>query len=269
MANTLFIGKVYLRFDELSSTNDYAAELLAAAVFQAGNSNSKSKPAEGTVIRADTQSAGRGQFGSRWESAAGKNLTFSVILYPDWLHIRSQFQLSMAVALALHDTVNSLQPDSVPVRIKWPNDLYIGDRKTAGILIQNSISGTAIQSAIVGIGLNVNQLEFDAALPNPTSLALAFGRDFNLEELDGLLFERLEQRYLQLKAGRYDAIQSAYEALLYRRGVESIFRETATDQVFAGIILGVTDSGQLRVLTERGERTFGVKEIITGMRNEG
>ncbi len=268
MANTLFIGKVYLRFDELSSTNDYAGELIASGVSQAGNIYAKSKPAEGTVVRADTQSAGRGQFGSRWESAAGKNLTFSVILYPTWLAISDQFQLSMAVALALHDLVSSLAPADLPVRIKWPNDLYIGDHKTAGILIQNSLSGANIQSSIVGIGLNINQLKFDAALPNPTSLALSFGQHFDLEQIESLLFECLEQRYLQLKAGRREAIRSAYEALLYRRGLESIFKETATGQIFEGIILGVTDAGQLRVLTEQGERTFAVKEIAIEMRNE-
>ena len=92
MANTLFIGKVYYRFDELPSTNDRAAELIA-----------KSKPPEGMVVRADSQSAGRGQFGSRWESDSGKNLTFSVILYPTWLDVSAQFYLSMAIALGVHD----------------------------------------------------------------------------------------------------------------------------------------------------------------------
>ncbi len=261
MANTLFIGKVYLRFDELSSTNDYAGELLASGVSQTGNINSKSKPAEGTVIRADTQSAGRGQFGSQWKSEAGKNLTFSVILYPAWLEISAQFHLSMAMALALHDAVSSLPSGALPVHIKWPNDLYVGDRKAAGILIQNSISGTDIQSSVVGIGLNINQLEFDPVLPNPTSLALSFGQNFDPEQLDDLLFECIERRYLQLKAGHRAAIQSAFEALLFRRGVESIFAETVNGQVFSGIILGVTDSGQLRVLTKQGERAFSVKEI--------
>lgn len=86
MTNTLFIGKVYHRFDQLPSTNDWAAELLA-----------KSKPPEGTVVRADSQSAGRGQFGSRWESVAGKNLTISIILYPRWLEVSAQFYLSLSL----------------------------------------------------------------------------------------------------------------------------------------------------------------------------
>ncbi len=176
MPNTLFIGKVYLRFDELSSTNDHAAELLAPE----HPSHTKSKPAEGTVIRADSQSAGRGQFGSRWESAAGKNLTFSVILYPEWLEIEAQFYLSMAVALAVHNAVCEVYRGPLPVQIKWPNDLYLGDQKMGGILIQNSLSGARIQSSIIGIGLNVNQLHFDPDLPNPVSLASASGHAFDL-----------------------------------------------------------------------------------------
>lgn len=260
MPNTLFIGKVYLRFDELSSTNDHAAELLAPE----HPFLTKSKPAEGTVVRADSQSAGRGQFGSRWESTAGKNATFSVILYPVWLEVNAQFQLSMAVALAVHDAICSLYPGPLPVSIKWPNDLYLGNRKAGGILIQNSLAGSRIQSSIVGIGLNINQLHFDPALPNPVSLALASGRAFDLEEVMDRLFECLEHRYLQLKAGQSAQIRSAYEALLYRRKMESRFIEHATEQAFMGIIRGVTDSGQLRIWTEHRERLFEVKEIRFG-----
>ncbi|MBK9336717.1 MAG: biotin--[acetyl-CoA-carboxylase] ligase [Lewinellaceae bacterium] len=132
MANTLFIGKVYHRFDALPSTNDYARELLA-----------KSKPPEGTVLRAASQSAGRGQYGSRWLSAAGQNLTLSIILYPKWLQVAEQFRLSEAVALAVRDTVVAALPHAsgAGVLIKWPNDVYLSDRKIAGILIQNALNG--------------------------------------------------------------------------------------------------------------------------------
>ena len=95
MTNTLFTGKVYYRFDELPSTNDYARDLLA-----------KSRPSEGTVVRAASQSAGRGQFGSSWVAEPDANLTLSVILYPNWLKITDQFRLSEAVALAVRDTVS-------------------------------------------------------------------------------------------------------------------------------------------------------------------
>ncbi len=246
MSNTLFVGKVYHQFDELPSTNDWALELIA-----------KSKPAEGTVVRAATQTAGRGQFGSRWVSPPGQNLLMSVILYPSWLAAKDQFCLSMAVALALHDAVE--HPDA---SIKWPNDLYLGDKKTAGILIQNSIGGAHLQSSVVGIGLNVNQREFDPALPNPTSLAEGFGTNFDLDQVMRCVFVSLEQQYLQLKAGRLEAIKTAYEGLLYRRNQLSSFVRAADDSRFEGIIRGVSASGRLEVeLLGGGTELFDLKEV--------
>lgn len=290
MTNTLFIGKVYRRFDELPSTNDYAAEIIA-----------KSKPPEGTVVRADRQSAGRGQFGSRWESEGGKNLTLSIILYPAWLAVAEQFYLSMAVALGVLDAVRaagpigpaSPSPGSSPVgkggaslpafdvndegeaafslpagidtglalRLKWPNDLYIGARKTAGILIQNTLSGRHLQASVVGIGLNVNQTVFDPALPNPVSLALAFGTPFDPDAVAERLFEGVERRYLQLKAGQKAAIKVAYEQCLYRLNEPASFSRVADGQIFTGIIRGVTEAGQLRVETENGVQNFELKEV--------
>jgi BirA family transcriptional regulator, biotin operon repressor / biotin---[acetyl-CoA-carboxylase] ligase len=248
MPKTLFIGKVYQRFEELPSTNDYALELIA-----------KSRPAEGMVIRTDKQTAGRGQFGSRWESAAGQNLTLSVVLYPVWLSAANQFRLSMVAALALYDAVKTLDA-GLAVAIKWPNDLYLGAQKTAGILIQNSIAGQTLQSSVVGIGLNVNQLEFESNARNPTSLALALGRALDLDALMFALLECLERRYLQLKSGGHATIRAEYAAHLYRRGIESDFQRPG-GPMFRGIILGVTEAGRLRILTEAGEETFEVKEI--------
>ena len=266
MTNTLFIGNVYHRFDELSSTNDWAAELIASPSFGGGQGGAaKSKPPEGTVVRADSQSAGRGQFGSRWESQAGKNLLLSVILYPTWLEATAQFYLSMAVALALQDlldTLNSQSPIPNPQSlIKWPNDLYLGDHKAAGILIQNTLSGQNLQTAVVGIGLNVNQMEFDPALPNPTSLALAFGRNFDLDEVAKRLFGCLERRYLHLKSGQRATIKAEYEASLFRLGVPSKFVRTTDGSELTGIIRGVTEAGRLKVETRVGEETFEVKEF--------
>jgi BirA family biotin operon repressor/biotin-[acetyl-CoA-carboxylase] ligase len=223
----------------------------------------KSKPPEGTVVRADSQSAGRGQFGSRWESEPGKNLTLSVILCPTWLETQAQFYLSMAVALALHDLANALQSEfrNPQSAIKWPNDLYLGDRKTAGILIQNTLSGQHLQTSVVGIGLNVNQTAFDPALPNPTSLALFFGKKFDLDAVAECLFECLEHRYLQLKSGQRTAIKAEYEQSLFRLGEPSKFVRAADNSEFTGIIRGVTAAGRLRLETAAGEETFEVKEL--------
>lgn len=267
MSNTLFVGKVYLRFDELPSTNDYARDLVA-----------KSKPAEGTVVRAASQSAGRGQYGSRWESEPGQNLTLSVIFYPNFLPVAEQFRLSEAVALAVLDTVDGgrrtadgegfseTEPPSTvhrpPSTVKWPNDIYLGDQKAAGILIQNSLAGAHIQSSVVGIGLNVNQMVFRSDAPNPVSLAQATGHFFDLDEVADLLFKNLEIRYLQLKtaAGRA-AIRAEYERHLYRLGKLSRFRYLADDSVFEGIIRGVATDGRLRLEVGEEERRFAVKEV--------
>lgn len=244
--NSLFAGKVYYHFDELSSTNDWTAELLA-----------KSKPPEGTVVRADRQTAGRGQFGSHWISQPGRNLLLSIVLYPQWLAVSNQFYLSMCAALALHDAVE--HPEA---RLKWPNDLYIGNQKVAGILIQNAIGAGVLQSAVVGIGLNVNQTDFVPELPNPGSLALACGKFFDLDEMMTLLCLCLEHRYLQLKSGDRERIHADYEAVLYRRDETTIF-ETATDgSRFQGMIRGVAPNGFLKVETTDGAlRLFDLKEL--------
>lgn len=265
MSNTLFIGKVYHRFDELPSTSDWALEQIAASFER--DKAAKNKPPEGTVVRADRQSAGRGQFGSRWESEADKNLTLSVILYPTWLEAPAQFYLSMAAALALRDAINDkwrMANDAAaitPTTIKWPNDLYLGSGKTAGILIQNTIAGHFLQTSVVGIGLNVNQMEFSAALPNPTSLALFFGKKFDLDELAEKLFWHLERRYLQLKSGRRDEIKVEYERAMFRLGALAKFVRTADDSEFVGTIRGATEEGRLRIAVDGEERTFGLKEI--------
>jgi BirA family biotin operon repressor/biotin-[acetyl-CoA-carboxylase] ligase len=248
MSNNLFVGKVYHRFPELPSTNDLAAELL-----------SKSRPPEGTVVRADNQTAGHGQFGSKWLSAAGQNLLVSVILYPSWLAVERQFELSMTAALALHDTARALYPDG-RWSVKWPNDLYEGDRKVAGILIKNSLSSGQIQNSIVGIGLNINQINFDPALPNPASLALVSGKNYDTDIAALKLFESLEKRYLQLKSGSGSAVRAGYEQVLYRKDILSVFERLPGGSRFSGTIRGVGQAGMLLVETAAVE-SFDLKQI--------
>lgn len=260
MSNTLFVGKVYHRFDELPSTNDWAAQIIALGQNTIATNATKTKPPEGTVVRAANQTAGRGQLGSSWHSSAGENLLLSIIFYPTWLDIRGQFQLSMAVALALQDLGKLLVPEA-QFQVKWPNDLYLNGRKTAGILIQNAVSGTSLQSAIVGIGLNVNQVSFSEDAPNATSLALALGHALDLDFVAENLFACVEQRYLQLKAGQKSAIKAAYESGLWKRGVPSLFIRNSDQLEFEGVISGVTDQGLLQVETNLGAQTFDLKEL--------
>jgi BirA family transcriptional regulator, biotin operon repressor / biotin---[acetyl-CoA-carboxylase] ligase len=305
MSNTLFVGKVYHRFDELPSTNDLAAELVdlseVSSPLKGLKGTAKTKPPEGTVVRAANQTAGRGQLGSKWHSSSGENLLLSIIFYPTWLEAQAQFYLSMAVALGVNDVIgilghsslgrlslghsslghlslghsslgrwslghsslghSSLGHSSLGHSIKWPNDLYLGNKKTAGILIQNVLSGSNLQSSIVGIGLNINQLSFPSDLPNATSLALASGKKLDLDTIAEQLFECLERRYLQLKAGYKAAIKSEYEENLWRRGERSCFVRSSENVEFEGIILGITEHGFLQVETKAGLEEFEVKQL--------
>lgn len=247
MSNTIQIGKVYQRFEVLPSTNDFAAELL-----------SKSRPAEGTVVRADSQSAGRGQFGSRWESSAGKNLLVSIIFYPKFLEPSEQFRLNEAVALAVRSTVaQSLSRDDFDAKVKWPNDIFLNGKKVAGILIQNSLSGSEISSSIVGIGLNVNELEFpNAVRGTATSLCLVEnrGRDlhemkvFDLDEVAQTLFKNLEINYLKLQhpVSREAMRRDFQTKMLHFEQVKKMERAADGSQ-FLGRIVEVARDGRLVV----------------------
>ena len=166
------IGTVIYHFRVLDSTNTYALKLL-----------SQIRPKAGTLISADYQTTGRGQMGRDWHSAPGLNLCLSCILYPE-TNAQNQFAISMAVALAVRDTVADFI-NQERVKIKWPNDIYVGDKKIAGILIQTSIHGNVIIYCVAGIGLNVNETDFPAELPNPTSLKLETTETLDRDLPDG------------------------------------------------------------------------------------
>jgi BirA family transcriptional regulator, biotin operon repressor / biotin---[acetyl-CoA-carboxylase] ligase len=257
MPETIYIGKVMLRFRELTSTNDFARAWVAG---DASNVPSKSRPPEGAVVWAVSQSAGRGQFGSKWVSAAGENLTFSVILYPEWLGLDQQFLLSQAVAVAISDAAAALLPEAV-VRIKWPNDIYVDGRKIAGVLIENVLSGSKWQSAVVGIGLNVNQQAFPPEAGLAVSLAQLAGRALEVEPVLDRLLERLEFWYQRLKQpGAAAQLQQAYLERLYRLNEPMNFEEPGAAP-FAGAIRGVSASGMLLVETAGTLRSFQPKAI--------
>lgn len=129
----------------------------------------------GTVVATHTQTAGRGQRGNSWEAEPGKNLTFSMLLRPTCLPAAHQFELSMVVSLAIADAIDENLPNGVKTTIKWPNDIYIGEEKVCGILIENRLAGMNVEQAIAGIGINVNQQKFLSEAPNPTSIILHNG----------------------------------------------------------------------------------------------
>lgn len=197
----------------------------------------------GGCVIADAQTKGRGQRGNTWDSEPGMNLTFSVGLDLSFLPADRQFLLSEAAALAVADTLSGfgLEPS-----VKWTNDIYIGDDKIAGILIENDIMGGYLSNSIVGIGLNVNQTAFRPDIPNPVSMKLAAGPDFGLGEVFRKLYTAVLKRYGQLAAGLSAIIEEDYHDKLYLVGKPHKFR--LPDGIFIeGIIRHVKPTGELMV----------------------
>ncbi len=247
MDNNLFVGKVLHTFDSLPSTNDYLVELLA-----------KSEPPEGMVVCADNQTAGRGQYGSRWHSAPGENLLVSVLFYPQWLSVADQWLLSEAMAVAVRQAV--AEATQLPVHIKWPNDVYVGGRKVAGLLLQCGLNGASLRYAVVGIGLNVNQCFFPPEVPNATSLASVCGRLFDRSAVLERILVWVEQSYLQLRRGGKH-IRSLYRENLLGLGRRRAFRRP-DGSVFGAMPVDVLPDGRLLLQTEQGEVAFSVKELV-------
>ena len=231
------------RFPILPSTNDEAV-----------------KPCygEGDIIVAERQTAGRGQRGHRWESAEQQNLTFTLVLEPTFLEPARQFLLSEAVALGVRDMLSEY---GITARIKWTNDIYVGDRKIAGILIEHKLQGAAIARTIAGIGLNVNQMAFSADLPNPISMRQVRHFEFDREEVLACLGSHLMARYEQLRGGDVESLQEDYHENLFRLGALNWFA-LPDGRRFRGTIRGVEPSGALRVEDEkRVECSYLFKEI--------
>ncbi|MCX6333993.1 MAG: biotin--[acetyl-CoA-carboxylase] ligase [Bacteroidia bacterium] len=242
----MIIGSTLLLHETLSSTNTEASLLLRSG-----------EQAEGTVIYSDFQTAGRGQTGNKWESEKGKNLLFSIILYPQSITPADQFVISMAISLGICDFIGRY---CTGAQIKWPNDIYVKNDKIAGILIENSIMGETIEHTIAGIGLNVNQQDFSGINPRPVSLKLATGKEFeNKVSLKELLSD-LDIRYKQLLYGDRTLIKTDYLSKLYRLGEWSSF--SSAGSVFTGRITDVHISGQISIEEENGGiREFSFKEF--------
>lgn len=243
----VIVGSKIERIHELGSTNNYAATQLLTK-----------RLTEGIVFVADSQVDGRGQVSNTWESEPNKNLTFSILLYPDFLVISRQFELSKAISLGVTDF---LREKTEHVSIKWPNDVYIGKGKVAGILIENSIKANIISSCIVGIGLNINQKSFVSDAPNPVSLSQITGKTYDLEESLLDLCQKIDVRYHQLRNGEFRQIDEEYIEMLYQRGCWCNYSDDNGD--FEGQILGVDRIGQLMIETRAGKiNKYQFKEVV-------
>lgn len=213
-----------------------------------------------SVVATIEQSAGRGQRGNVWESTPGDNLTFSMAFKPEDFPAGEQFLISQATALAVCDYLTGKGIDSM---VKWPNDIYVMDRKICGILIENKIRDGRLWCSIIGIGLNFNQTKWSPAVPNPTSVALESRLDAPADITKELpeLVQALVQRLAQTRTGA-QKLKDEYLEKLYRRAQEHLFSEPLTSRVFTGTITGVTDKGTLLVRDKEGsEKEYAFKEI--------
>ena len=220
-------------------------------------SNSEPLP-EGTVIMAGTQYAGRGQMESKWYSEPGKNLTFSILFYPGFLSLNEQFNLNMAISIGIQHALTKLTGTGLSV--KWPNDIYFGAKKIGGILIENIVAGNRIKACIVGIGINVNQENFENELETKAgSLYQILQKHVNLELLLPQLCSHIEVAYLKLRTGNYKSIQEEYIKLLYRFNENARYRQNG--EIIIGKITGVSDTGFLILETNAGIISCNFKEI--------
>lgn len=241
------IQPTIIHLPETGSTNNYAVELLT-----------KERPSEGFVVVASHQTKGKGTDTNSWESEINKNLTFSVILYPDFA-ADQQFILNKAISLGIYNFLKTELPQS-PVSIKWPNDIYIGDKKVCGILIQNSIIGFKFEYVVVGIGLNVNQEIFISDAPNPVSLKMITKKDYDLDEVLDKLLNSIFQKYSLVQQNQGRLIENEYYQAMYRLMEWQQYK--INNVPVTARITGTSPYGQLLLQTQTlQELTCDLKEV--------
>ena len=236
-----------IKLNAIGSTNSFLREL-----------NAQQKVENFTIVVAESQSKGRGQMGTLWDSQPGKNLTASVAVDVSFLPVDYSFWISMAISLALSKSLKDVGIKSV--KVKWPNDILAGQKKICGILIDNVIKINRLQTCIIGFGLNVNQVQFDR-LPLATSMKIVSGKSYDLDVILEKIILNLQGYINHLELGDYSTIKSLYETELFRKDKPSTFKSIEGD-LFSGFIKGVSKTGRLNVLTEDAIlKQFDLKEV--------
>lgn len=236
-------GFEIVEYEELDSTNTVALQL------------AKEKANDKSVVLTYCQTRGRGQAGNTWESEPGRNLSMTLIFRPQQFAAGRQFAVSMMIALGCCDFIRKYVMDC---QIKWPNDIYVGDRKIAGILIEHMISGPYVGFSVCGIGLNINQEEFHSDAPNPVSLFQLTGRQIELHTALEQLLDCMGKRYAQL----FDDVrlEADYLKLMYRR--KGWYQWEDQTGIFRATVKGVDEYGRLLLTDDSGrDRMYGFKEV--------
>ncbi|MGM0498365.1 MAG: biotin--[acetyl-CoA-carboxylase] ligase [Bacteroidota bacterium] len=241
------VGQNLISLVSVGSTNEYLRNMMDEQL-----------PPDGTVVIAAVQHRGKGYGQNVWISENGQNLTFSLLLYPNFLTSENQFLISKAISLGITDYLNDY---TEMVFIKWPNDIFVGDKKICGILIENDLIGRQMKASLVGVGLNINQRDFPRRLPNPVSLSQVTGKKHSLKTEFNKLLDCLNERYLMLMSDRgAGKINNDYHEKLFR--VKEICKFRKGNEEFTCRIIGVNDYGQL-ILEDKHGRTkdFNFKEV--------
>ena len=221
----------FIELETVNSTNNFAEQLLASGEVQ-----------EGTIIYSHEQTSGRGQGDNSWESSPGQNATFSLVLFPKFLHPENVFLLNKTISLGVLDFLSRVVSDH-KLSVKWPNDIYIDNLKIGGILIQNTICGNRFDSCIAGIGINLNQGYFSPDLPNPVSLKQISGKEFPVADAIHKIVACIDDRYLQLRQGLIQVLGDEYQERLL--GFNDWRGYFVNKTVIKGKVTGVDESGRL------------------------
>ena len=245
-----------IHIEETDSTNRWLRDYLASDKHGLARTSSSVRVSpslsDAIIVVAEYQTAGKGCGTNSWESERGKNLTFSMLIHPEGLPANEQFHITEVVSVALCETLESYINNKV--EIKWPNDIYVGDRKICGMLIENRLQGSAIKDSIIGIGLNVNQRVFMSDAPNPVSMYQLTGQE---TDRDALLNQFLEvyERVSCSKTSRFD-----YRKRLFRKGKDSLYEDKTSR--FTARLTDVLPDGRLLLVDKTGqERTYAFKEV--------
>ena len=210
------------------------------------------------MVSATHQTAGKGQAGTVWESQPGLNFTFSLIYYPTFLAPANVFDLNRAVCIGLVTALRKALPGKV-IATKWPNDIYVDDRKICGILIRNQFISTSVQTSIIGVGLNVDQTIFPPDFAHMATSYRLEGGKFTRNELWIAIFEGIEQYYLMLRAGRIALIEQEYLQNLYKYQEYAKYR--IGEKIFEAMLVGVDRSGRMALQIDGKLNYFGLKEV--------
>jgi len=236
-----------IKLDAIDSTNDFLKRLSGQETVD-----------NFTVVTAENQTNGKGQMGAKWDSESGKNLIFSVLLKELLSDITQIFDLNLAVTLSILTTLEKL---NIPnLSIKWPNDILSDNKKIAGILIENTIKNNGEITSIIGVGLNINQLNF-VNLPKASSLAVIMKTEFDKEIILNQFIDCLNFNCDLLIQNSSSKLWKNYNSYLFKKGIPMAF-SLSNGTHFMGIIQGVNSSGKLEVKLENDTiEIFGIKEI--------